>query len=239
VRVAPDEPRFTVWQAVVGYLVAFAVSVIGVSIILASTGYQDVKQSDWPIWLRAVVQLPLWVALVGVTIVVSRTWGTGRFRRDYGLRVALGDVVGLGIGAVLQLVFVNALYRLIGVFVKVNRDKLSAPAREITRTATGRVGVALLVLVVVVAAPVVEELFFRGLVLRSIQARYNDGVALVVSSVLFALVHFQTWQFPALVLVGLVLGYCAQRTRRLGLSIFVHMGFNATAVIDLLVRNKR
>jgi membrane protease YdiL (CAAX protease family) len=237
--VAPDEPRFTVWQAVVGYVVAFAVSLIGVTIILAATGYTNTKQSDWPIWLLAVSQLPLWIGLVGVTIVVSRTFGTGRLRRDYGLRIAFGDVIGLGIGVVLQLVFVKALYRLIGVFVKVSEDKISQPAREIAHTATGRVGVVLLVLVVVVGAPIVEELFFRGLVLRSIQARYSDGLALVVSAVLFAAVHFQAWQFPALVMVGLVLGYCAQRTGRLGLSIFVHMGFNATAVIDLLVRNKR
>ena len=238
-RVAPDEPRFTVWQAVIGYLTAFAVSLTGVAIIVQATGHVNTPQRDWPIWLRAVAQLPLWLGLVAVTVVVSRIWGTGRLRRDYGLRIAGSDLIGLAIGALLQLVFVNVLYRLIRVFVHIDKDSLDAPARELTRTATGRFGVVLLVLIVAVGAPIVEELFFRGLLLRSIQARYSNWLALVVSSLLFALVHFQAVQFPALVMVGLVLGYCAQRTGRLGLSIFVHMGFNATAVIDLLVRNKR
>ena len=239
-RVAPDEPRFSVAQAIIGYVLALAVSLTGVSILLQATGYTSTPTKDWPIWLRAVAQLPLWVGLVAVTVVISHMWGTGRMRRDYGLRVVGTDIVlGLAIGALLQLVFVNVLYRIIKLFVHIDSNSLEAPARELTRTATGRFGVVLLVLIVAVGAPIVEELFFRGLLLRSIQAQYSDWLALVVSSLLFALVHFQAVQFPALVMVGLVLGYCAQRTGRLGLSIFVHIGFNATAVVDLLVRNKR
>jgi membrane protease YdiL (CAAX protease family) len=85
-----------------------------------------------------------------------------------------------------------------------------------------------------VAAPVVEELFFRGLVLRSIQARYSDWLAVVGSAVLFALVHFQPVQLPALLLFGIVVGYLALRTKRLGMSIFAHAGFNATTIVYLL-----
>ena len=39
---------------------------------------------------------------------------------------------------------------------------------------------------VVVGAPIIEELFFRGLLMRSIQARWNDGLALVASALFFA-----------------------------------------------------
>jgi hypothetical protein len=87
---------------------------------------------------------------------------------------------------------------------------------------------------VVIGAPVIEELFFRGLLMRSIQARLNDGLALVLSSLFFALVHFQVLQIPGLFLFGLIAGTCAQRTGRLGMSILAHSAFNATAVVMLL-----
>ena len=40
---------------------------------------------------------------------------------------------------------------------------------------------------------------------------------------------------PALIMFGLVAGYCAQRTKRLGMSIFAHAGFNGTTVVILLL----
>jgi membrane protease YdiL (CAAX protease family) len=70
--------------------------------------------------------------------------------------------------------------------------------------------------------------------MRSVSAQWTDGLALVVSSVLFGIAHFQLIQLPALILFGLVLGYMAQRTGRLGMSIFAHAGFNATTVYLLL-----
>jgi membrane protease YdiL (CAAX protease family) len=59
-------------------------------------------------------------------------------------------------------------------------------------------------------------------------------LALIVSAVLFALAHFQVLQFPGLVLFGMVAGYLAQRSGRLGPAIFAHMGFNAATVVVLI-----
>ena len=70
--------------------------------------------------------------------------------------------------------------------------------------------------------------------MRAIQARWNDGLALVASALFFALVHFQPLQIPGLFAFGLVLGCCAQRTGRLGMGILAHSAFNATAVVMLL-----
>jgi membrane protease YdiL (CAAX protease family) len=70
--------------------------------------------------------------------------------------------------------------------------------------------------------------------MRSIQARWNDGLALVVSAVFLALVHFEPILIPGLIVFGLISGTCAQRTGRLGMSIFAHAAFNGTAVLMLL-----
>ena len=58
--------------------------------------------------------------------------------------------------------------------------------------------------------------------------------AMVITSVLFGISHFQALQLPALAAFGLVLSILAHRTGRLGRSIWAHVGFNATTVVLLL-----
>jgi membrane protease YdiL (CAAX protease family) len=233
VRPAPDEPRFSIGIALAGWFAALVFSNIGALIILAATDHTDTDYIDLPLWLIAVLQIPLWVGLVGVVVIVSRRFGTGSLRKDYGFRFETGDILGVPIGVVVQLVFVPLLYRLLSIVV--DTSSVSEPAEQLTDRAEG-IGVALLVLLVVAGAPIIEELFFRGLLLRSIQARWSDSLALVASSLLFGLAHFELLQLPALVMFGLVAGYCAQRTGRLGMSIWAHVGFNGTTVAFLLLR---
>jgi membrane protease YdiL (CAAX protease family) len=233
VRPAPDEPRFSIGIALAGWFAALVFSNIGAVIILAATDHTGTDYNDLPLWLIAVLQVPLWVGLVGVVVIVSRRFGTGSLKKDYGFRFRTGDVLGLPIGVVVQLVFVPLLYWILSAVV--DTSSVSEPAERLTDRAEG-VGVALLVVLVVVGAPIIEELFFRGLLLRSIEARWSDSLALVASSILFGLAHFELLQLPALVMFGLVAGYCAQRTGRLGMSIWAHVGFNATTVAFLLLR---
>jgi uncharacterized protein len=229
---APEDNRFHWSIGILGWLVALSVAVIGSLVLVVVLGYADTKPKDYPLWLIAIGQVPLWLALTGVTIFVSREWGTGRFRDDYGLRFRRFDIIGVPIGIVLQVVFVPALYWALRPVL--DSTKLEDSAKAITEKGRSSIGVVLLVVLLVVGAPLVEELFFRGMVMRSFQAAHHDTLALFGSAVLFAIAHFQPLQFPGLVLFGLVAGYAAQRTRRLGLGIAIHAGFNATAVVNLL-----
>ena len=63
-------------------------------------------------------------------------------------------------------------------------------------------------LYVCLAAPITEELLFRGLVLRSLEP-YGKKFAIAVSAVLFGLYHGNPIQTPYALLVGLILGYVA------------------------------
>jgi uncharacterized protein len=232
VRAAPEDNRFHWSIGLLGWLVALSIAVIGGLALVAVTGYAHTKPDDYPLWLIAVAQVPLWLAFIAVTVFVSREWGTGRFRNDYGFRFRSLDLVGLPIGVMLQVIFVPALYWALRPIL--NSTKLNDPAKAITDKGRSGIGVVLLVVLLVLGAPIVEELFFRGMVLRSFQAAHHDSIALVASAVMFAAAHFQPLQFPGLVLFGLVVGFAAQRTGRLGLGIAIHMGFNATAVVNLL-----
>jgi CAAX protease family protein len=230
VRPAPGEPRFQAGHAFAAWLIAAAVALSGQLVILAATGYGARGSEDYPLWLDAVLLIPLWVCLLIATIVISRHWGTGSLRDDYGLRFRTFDLLGVPIGIASQAVLIPAIYWVL----RVSSEDVSSQARTLTDRAGSDAEVVLLVLMVVVGAPIIEELFFRGLLMRAIQARWNDSLALVASALFFALVHFQPLQIPGLFAFGLILGACAQRTGRLGMGILAHSAFNATAVVMLL-----
>ena len=214
------------------WLGAFLAANIAVAIIVGAAGYLKVPTRTWPLWLEALTLIPLWLALVVAVVAVSRWRGTGRPRRDFGLSARPIDaVVGFPVGVLTQVIFVPLLY--VPVQWIFGHHDLNKPAKDLTNTATGA-GLALLAVLVIIGAPVFEELFFRGLLMRSFQARVNDGVALLVSATLFGVAHFQLLQLPGLILFGLVAGYLAQRTGRLGASIFAHAGFNAYTIFYLV-----
>jgi membrane protease YdiL (CAAX protease family) len=167
-------------------------------------------------------------------VLVSHRQGTGDLQRDYGLVVRRGDaLIGLPIGVLSQLIGVWLVY--LPLFWIFGDFDVSGEAEKITDRSQG-LGIVLLLLIVVIGAPIVEELFFRGLLLRSLEGRIANGLALVVSAVLFGAAHLQPIQFPALVFIGLVLGWLAQRFGRLGPSMFAHMGFNLVTVIILVAQ---
>ncbi|HIE68561.1 MAG TPA: CPBP family intramembrane metalloprotease [Acidimicrobiia bacterium] len=71
--------------------------------------------------------------------------------------------------------------------------------------------------------------------LRAFEARMRPRIALVVSALVFGAVHLQLLQFPALVAIGLVCGWLAQRDGRIGRAIWAHVGFNGLTVALLLL----
>jgi hypothetical protein len=90
--------------------------------------------------------------------------------------------------------------------------------------------VLVLAVVVVLGAPFVEELMFRGLLQGAFVRRINGVAAVLVVAAWFALIHFRPVEFPGLFAFGLVLGACALLTGRIGMSIAAHLAFNATGL---------
>lgn len=188
-----------------------------------------------PLWLVAILQAFLWLGLLGAPVLAARTKGNGVVE-DFGLRFRLIDVpVGLVIGVVSQLVLVPIVSLPWIALLGKDLDDLDDSARELADKATDPLGVALLFVIVVLGAPVVEELFFRGLLQRSLLRRVAPVLAVAISALVFGVTHFQLLQFPALVAFGAILGFLALRTGRLGPSIVAHMAFNAVTVIALVL----
>jgi len=78
-----------------------------------------------------------------------------------------------------------------------------------------------------VVAPVVEEMLFRGVILRGFLQRYDRNVAIWASSVLFGLAHLNIYQFVAALFMGAVCGWLYARARSLVPCIALHMAYNS------------
>jgi uncharacterized protein len=89
------------------------------------------------------------------------------------------------------------------------------------------------VLKVVVIAPVIEELIFRGVIMHGLMRNYSKFTAVFVSALMFALFHLNPWQFPATFILGLVLGILMVRTRNIYLCILGHAINNGLVLVSI------
>lgn len=227
------EPTWGLGDALGGLLLANVMAVVVGGLILAATGNESVDYEDLPLTLVAMLQIPLWVGYLGAPVWASRRKGNGLVE-DFGFRQKAIDVpVGLATGIATQVALIPVLY--IPIFWLTGERDLSGPARELTDRATDPLGVALLVAIVVVGAPIIEELFFRGLFLRSVERRLGTGWAVAITSIVFGAIHLQILQFPALTFAGLVFALLTTRSGRLGPAIWAHVGFNGVAVASLVL----
>lgn len=223
------EARYPVPVLFLGWAGAFVASNILASVIFGATGDSG---DDAPIWVVGLVALSLWVPLIVVLVTLSTRLGSGHFVRDYALSFRLVDLAGIPIGVASQLLLVNLVYWPLrswfpGTFdVEAVEDR----ARGLFDRADGA-WIIVLVLIVVVGAPIVEELVYRGFIHGSLQGRFSDGLALLGAAVWFTLIHFTPVEFPGLFAFAIVLGLCFHGTGRLGMAIAAHMAFNATGLI--------
>ena len=234
-RVDPDQERISVGQALGLWVMTWLVgSVVGAGVVSAA-GYHSTEEA--PVWVTMAVAAGLWVPMLVGLWLLSERFGRPRFARhpfveEYGLRFKLIDLIGVPIGVLSQLVLVRVLYWPLerawpGTF---SRSRVEQNARDLYDRAHGGWLIGL-VAIVVIGAPIVEELMYRGLLQGAAVRRFNDTVAVVAVAAFFALIHLRWVELPGLFVFGLMLGVCALRTRRLGMSIVGHMAFNATGLL--------
>ena len=223
-------------DAVLGFAVGQLGGLVLMSLILAATGRSADDIDDLPLALTAVAQVGLWLGLLGVPLVATTRKGNGVVQ-DLGLRARWPDLWQGGIiGVLVQFPLLPLLYAPILFLLDKSSTDLEGPARSLTDRADGPLGVILLVLIVGVGAPIIEEIFYRGLLQRSLIKRgLPVAASIAVTSVIFGLSHFQLLQFPGLALAGAVFSVLAQRAGRLGPAIAAHVGFNMVTVVTLLV----
>lgn len=235
--VSSVEPRWGLGDAALGLLLSVALATVTSALVLGATG--RTTDDTLPLDLTLLATLGLWVGFIGVPVLVTRLKGNGP-AADLGLSARWIDLpVGLVIGAAAQFALLLLYIPIFEIFDKA-QSEVDAPARELGDLVHGPASALTLLLIVAVGAPIAEEIFYRGLLMRSLLKRgLPVALAVGLTSLVFAATHVQeldTWLLllPGLIFAGVVFGVLALHTGRLGTSIAAHVGFNLVTAVALL-----
>jgi membrane protease YdiL (CAAX protease family) len=238
----PDQRPARRWG--LGDIVVAAVAGLFLASVFGAVWISLTGQSTTAVGSDVASLLGEWVGVVSVLVFASRVKGEGRLSLDYGLELdPRADLFpGAVAGVCSQVVLSGLVTPLIQHFQ--HHIKLSEHAIDVGKQASSSATLTKIVVVVVfvVGAPIVEELFFRGALQRALIRRIGSAPGIAVTSVVFALLHLSghVSAGSAITLVaeltafGVVLSLLALRTGRLGAGIVAHAAFNAVATYSLL-----
>lgn len=219
-------------DAVLGNVASLLLSTLGLVVAFAASGVEE--SEDLPLGWSTGVQTMLWAGMLAAVLYATYAKGRRSLREDFRFAMRpLDVVVGLVVGFVGQIAIALVTFPIYDLF-GIDTDKVGDTAEALADRADDPIAVGFLVLVVVVGAPIVEELFYRGLWFRSMEKRWSTPVAVVGTSVLFGAIHLQPYDLLPLALFGLIAALLLVKTGRLGPSIWAHVAFNLTAVVSLL-----
>ncbi len=230
------------WYPVAALALSFVLSIVflDISIAMVHGGSGSVIANLTPFEL-GMNEVGLWVVFVGSAFLAAKMYFGERFFEmvRWHLKPAVDLPVGVAVGVLAQLVVIPLLYLPVTLQDPAVARQLSAPAQTIVGIGSGS-GIYVVFVILVIGAPVAEEIFFRGLTYRTIIGRFAEAtpwlrsaLAIGGSSFLFALAHFEPLQFAGLFVVGCILALLVKATGRLGTSITAHASFNLVAVVAL------
>ncbi len=93
----------------------------------------------------------------------------------------------------------------------------------------------LLILFVAVIGPLVEEIFFRGFLYRALRRKMGVSFALLISAVLFSLIHFNVMVFFPILWLGIILGLLLEKTGSLVPCVIMHIMVNSISLTMLFL----
>ncbi|MGH2662590.1 MAG: lysostaphin resistance A-like protein [Actinomycetota bacterium] len=213
------------WHPLEAIPVALAALVTGVlaSVILAAT----LGGVGGTVYLLAAVAFQAGLAAFSILWIAIRHRGwvaaLGLRSRRPARDVAVGAWAGAGLFAVVAFLLYPAFVVLIRVLTGGPPDPINQPVLPSDPT-PGEV--VLGVVAVVLAAPVGEEIFFRGFLYGSLRGRFGFWVSGSVSAVVFAVFHGDAVLAVMMFFVGLALAYLYQRRGSLAAPIAAHAVFN-------------
>lgn len=223
--------RNVLWSWFLALFVGTAIS----GAVISLTGHMNSTVDEVPMWVTGVSVASMWASML---VVLHRTRPeTPHINGDALQWFRIVDLAGVPLGFLCQFVLVTAVtWPLQKLWPdSFSSDEVSKRATDLTNTAPGAWKL-LLVLIVVVGAPIVEEIVYRQVVQQDLVKRWGRTVGIVATAAVFAAVHMQLVEFAGLFAFALVLGVTRQRTGRLGTSIVTHMAFNAAGLLMVILK---
>jgi membrane protease YdiL (CAAX protease family) len=227
------------WESLVVAVVAmYFVGGIVAAIVVGTRGVADLSPFEFTV-LGIGLQLGILGTVAGWMSVLHRgSW----WRLDLRLRRARDLIVGAGVGLALVVIsVVGVTIPLVLLLEAITGQQLEQPA-QIPEEPVG-VEILLLAIPVIVGAPIVEEILFRGVLFRGFRSRWGFAPAAGVSAALFGLAHYSVdvravdnlLLVVPLTVVGFGLAWLYERRANLLACMVAHAAFNVVGLLLLLL----
>lgn len=184
-----------------------------------------------PLFWQMLLQVPSWIVMLGLAWMLAGL--AGKARTGWSLRGTMSDVgTGAVAGFLLQIpiviIVVNLMTLIFGEMPPTGR------AQALVDSIENPFDLIALCVVIVIGAPLVEELFYRGIIQPSLVNRFGPWIGIAITSLIFGAVHFSLTELLPLSVVGAGFGILAHRAGRLLPAIIAHAVFNATTLVAVL-----
>ncbi|MSO26731.1 MAG: CPBP family intramembrane metalloprotease [Candidatus Nanopelagicales bacterium] len=219
-------PRWGLWDVLITLGGAFGLSIASAFILRGLA-----VPLAWQILVGGTVP---WVALAGWPLFVTSVRGNGA-RIDLALRLSWREAGWGVVGGLVALIAAAAAAALSAALIGEFPSAAGEIGAELAGLGNGWVLLAF-GLMVIVGAPVTEELAFRGLFFAALR-KHGEGPVLTVAitAVAFALFHLEPARIGVLICVGVLLGLVRWRTGSLGASMVAHGVVNAPAAVFIIL----
>ncbi len=207
-------------------LAVVAISIgLGIVMQLAALGLSHDHHINQDTLIRADIVLTVVLYAVVGTLVLSQVTPKVRLRWGEGsplVRAAIGLAIGTGVSGLLLWA------------ISSSAGHLAPDPRVVLLMSTGDAAHVIVVTALsCIAAPIIEETLFRGLLLESL-GHYNRQMAVVVSAMCFAVWHLSPRALVYYTLMGVLLGVIYLK-RGLVASMSAHVGFNGVLAVAAIV----
>lgn len=185
-----------------------------------------------PLFWMATYLLQILALVFGIVWVVPK-WS---FKKLGFRKVAILKGLGLVVLVFLVNIGVNAFYVYLNSYFGVEIPGYQQQLPHIPLFGKTVFGVISLFVLAVIAAPLIEELFFRGFLLQGLLKRFGKWGAILLSGVAFSVIHFEFQNIIPLFILSLLLGWMFVESDSLWPPIAFHAFNNTLAlVVELLV----
>lgn len=214
------------WIAIGGSVSALILGVLLALPVLWAAGGGDFDEMGWQV--KAAVQVCTALGFLAVPLLFAKEMPhTDSWREAFGRlgfhRFRLGNAAKwIGIGMVSYLAFALLYVTVIG-----------APEQD---DIAGELGPAWSqILLIVIIAPLAEEVCFRGMLFGGFRSRFNLPVAALGAGLVFGLLHYSTGisAVPQLIVLGAIFAVVYEKTRSIWPAIIFHLINNGWVLIAL------
>jgi membrane protease YdiL (CAAX protease family) len=225
VNIAQEELAMTkkYWYVIVTYVLMHLSGLVGFPLLIA-LGIGEGVENRESLLIGYWAFISFTAALIIVIWILRNEWTKGDFRGDTASipQTILWSIVGFPLALIGQSVAGWIQLLLFDI----------QPGSENTQEIMGFVTAApIMIFAVSVAGPILEEIIFRKIIFGALYKRFNFATGLIVSSLLFAVVHQDFKHLLIYFVMGGIFAFLYVKTNRIIVPIIAHVAMNSFVVI--------